>query len=101
MPRILTFGHLKDVRSKAETFRLALEDMEAASERYETILKEQESEAITALLKNRQEIKKEMEYFHENLLSLEQLLSDYIADMTALVMPVKLIIIRKSRLNTM
>ena len=54
---------------------------------FQNILSEQQSDAITALLEDGRDLRDEMELLHGNLQELENMLSGYIHDMTALVMP--------------
>jgi len=84
----INFAQLRQIQNKVREYRCALEEMEGAMTRFEEILKEQAGESITALLEKREELKRDMGYFHENLQTLETLIGNYIEDMTALITPV-------------
>ena len=83
----ITYGQLEATRERVSVFRNALENMDSAIEMFQNILSEQQSDAITALLEDGRDLRDEMEFLHGNLQKLENMLSGYIQDMTALVMP--------------
>ena len=83
----ITYGQLEATQERVSVFRNALENMDSAIEMFQNILSEQQSDAITALLEDGRDLRDEMELLHGNLQELENMLSGYIQDMTALVMP--------------
>ena len=83
----ITYGQLEATQERVAVFRNALENMDSAIEMFQNILSEQQSDAITALLEDGRDLRDEMELLHGNLQELENMLSGYIQDMTALVMP--------------
>ncbi len=84
----INYGELRQVHSQVLVFQHALEDIEIAASRFEGILTEQESEAVTALVNwRREELQSDIEYFRNNLQLLSKLLMDYIEDMTSAVKP--------------
>ena len=83
----ITYGQLEATQERVSVFRNALENMDSAIEMFQNILSEQQSDAITALLEDGRDLRDEMEFLHGNLQKLENMLSGYIQDMTALVMP--------------
>ena len=83
----ITYGQLEATQERVSVFRNALENMDSAIEMFQNILSEQQSDAITALLEDGRDLRDEMEFLHGNLQELENMLSGYIQDMTALVMP--------------
>ncbi len=83
----ITYGQLEATQERVSVFRNALENMDSAIEMFQNILSEQQSDAITALLEDGRDLRDEMELLHGNLQELENMLSGYIHDMTALVMP--------------
>ena len=83
----ITYGQLEATQQRVSVFRNALENMDSAIEMFQNILSEQQSDAITALLEDGRDLRDEMELLHGNLQELENMLSGYIQDMTALVMP--------------
>ena len=83
----ITYGQLEATQERVSVFRNALENMDCAIEMFQNILSEQQSDAITALLEDGRDLRDEMELLHGNLQELENMLSGYIHDMTALVMP--------------
>ena len=83
----ITYGQLEATQERVSVFRNALENMDSAIEMFQNILSEQQSDAITALLEDGRDLRDEMELLHGNLQKLENMLSGYIQDMTALVMP--------------
>lgn len=83
----ITYGQLEATQQRVSVFRNALENMDSAIEMFQNILSEQQSDAITALLEDGRDLRDEMELLHGNLQELENMLSGYIHDMTALVMP--------------
>ena len=83
----ITYGQLEATQERVAVFRNALENMDSAIEMFQNILSEQQSDAITALLEDGRDLRDEMEFLHGNLQKLENMLSGYIQDMTALVMP--------------
>ena len=78
---------MEATQERVSVFRNALENMDSAIEMFQNILSEQQSDAITALLEDGRDLRDEMELLHGNLQELENMLSGYIHDMTALVMP--------------
>ena len=78
---------MEATQERVSVFRNALENMDSAIEMFQNILSEQQSDAITALLEDGRDLRDEMELLHGNLQELENMLSGYIQDMTALVMP--------------
>ena len=83
----ITYGQLEATQERVSVFRNALENMDSVIEMFQNILSEQQSDAITALLEDGRDLRDEMELLHGNLQELENMLSGYIQDMTALVMP--------------
>ena len=83
----ITYGQLEATQERVSVFRNALENMDSAIEMFQNILSEQQSDAIIALLEDGRALRDEMEFLHGNLQELENMLSGYIQDMTALVMP--------------
>ena len=83
----ITYGQLEATQERVAVFRNALENMDSAIEMFQNILSEQQSDAITALLEDGRDLRDEMALLHGNLQELENMLSGYIHDMTALVMP--------------
>ena len=85
----IKYADLRQVGERVNVVKYALEEIEEAAERFERLLGEQESEAVTALLElRRSRLKKDVQACHDHLEALYELLSGYITEMTAVVKPI-------------